>query len=270
MSLVESDIMSTTMKAITELDKTKVQFVFTDIDDTLTLDGRLIPEAFSAIWRLYEKGIQIVPVTGRPAGWCELIARQWPVAGVIGENGGLYFRLHNNEMQRHFVTNANTMRDNQRRLDKIRAEVLDTVSGSKLASDQFCRMMDLAIDFAEDVKPPLRMDEVDRIVKIFEKHGAVAKVSSIHVNGWYGKYDKLSMCQHFLIKEFKITLKEAQSKSVFIGDSPNDEPMFKAFDNSVAVSNIIKFKDKLKDKPKYVTDSEGGLGFAELANHILS
>ena len=270
MYLGESAIIKPTMKAVTELDKTKVQFVFTDIDDTLTLDGRLISEAYSAMWKLFEKGIQIVPVTGRPAGWCELIARQWPVAGVIGENGGLYFRLHKNEMQRHFVTNQNTMRDNQRRLDKVRAEVLETVPGSKLASDQFCRMMDLAIDFAEDVTPPLRMEEVGRIVKIFEKHGAVAKVSSIHVNGWYGKYDKLSMCQHFLMKEFKTTLKEAQGKSVFIGDSPNDEPMFEAFDNSVAVSNIKNFIDALEHKPKYLCGQEGGYGFAELAHHLTS
>jgi HAD superfamily hydrolase (TIGR01484 family) len=257
------------MKSLSELDSTKVQFVFCDIDDTLTEAGKLLPESFSAMWELFRRGLHIVPVTGRPAGWCELIARQWPVAGVIGENGGFYFRLVNNEMVRHFSIPQSTRVDNQKRLERIRAEVLASVPGTKVASDQFCRMMDLAIDFAEDVVPPLPMYAAENIVQIFKKHGAVAKISSIHVNGWFGDYNKLSCCQDFLEREFKLNFSEAQAAAIFIGDSPNDEPMFEAFQKSVAVANIHRFKDVLKHFPKYVTTSQGGLGFAELAHHII-
>lgn len=252
------------------LDKTKVQIIFCDIDDTLTDKGKLISESYSALWQLANKSFQIIPVTGRPAGWCELIARQWPVAGVVGENGGFYFRLKNNEMKRHYAIPTATRVDNQRRLEKIRAEVLASVPGTKVASDQFCRLMDLAIDFAEDVQPALPMYAVENIVQIFKKHGAQAKVSSIHVNGWFGDYDKLSTCEVFLRQELGIEMSQSLEKLVFIGDSPNDEPMFERFTNSVAVANIQKFKDQLKHFPKFVTQKPGGLGFQELANYLLS
>ena len=80
-----------------------VKTLFTDIDGTLT-DGRFLPqESYSMLWKLHEKGIHVIPVTGRSAGWCEMIARLWPVDGVIGENGAFYFRYKNKKMQRVFV-----------------------------------------------------------------------------------------------------------------------------------------------------------------------
>lgn len=271
------------MKPLDQFRNTKLRFVFTDIDDTLTEDGRLLPEAFAAIWKLYESHIHVIPVTGRPAGWCELIARQWPVAGIIGENGGFYFRYHRppqsliphgviGEMKRHFVFDEKTRQANQKKLDKIRDEVLKEVPGSAIASDQFSRLMDLAVDFCEDVEP-LPDSQVKKIVQIFEKYGAVAKVSSIHVNGWFGNYDKLSMCKEFVRREFGIELPSQgakfQNESCFVGDSPNDEPMFGYFENSIGVRNIEKFASQLKTPPKFITPSSGGHGFAEVAEIIL-
>ncbi|MCB0350737.1 MAG: HAD-IIB family hydrolase [Bdellovibrionales bacterium] len=257
------------MKNIKEFINPDVRFVFTDIDDTLTEAGRLTSEAYSAIWKLHLSGVQVVPVTGRPAGWCELIARQWPVAGVIGENGGFYFCYKDRTMKRHFFNNAATRADNKNRLDIIRAEVLNTVPGAQVASDQFCRMMDLAIDFCEDVRPlpPL---EVEKIVKIFKKHGAQAKVSSIHVNGWFGDYDKLSMCRTFCEREFNFDISKENNKCVFVGDSPNDEPMFEFFNYSIGVANVKQFTKQMRHQPKFVTASSGGLGFSEIADKILS
>lgn len=257
------------LKPIVDLDPTAIRVVFCDIDDTLTDNGKLQPESYSALWALQNRGIKVVPVTGRPAGWCELIARQWPVDGVIGENGGFYFRLEKTEMLRYYAIPTATRVDNQRRLEKVRAEVLATVPGAKIASDQFCRLMDLAVDFAEDVHPPLPMYAVEKIVDVFTKYGAKAKISSIHVNGWYGDYDKLSTCEVFMKSELGLSFEKDMDKLLFIGDSPNDEPMFGKFKNSVAVANIIKFKDRLKDFPKFVTTEVGGKGFAELAAHLL-
>jgi HAD superfamily hydrolase (TIGR01484 family) len=246
-----------------------VKFLFCDIDDTLTEGGHLLPESFAALWKLRRAGIKVVPVTGRPAGWCELIARQWPVDGVIGENGGLYFRLVGQEMVRYYAVASTSRIDNQKRLDKIRAEVLATVPGSKVASDQFCRMLDLAIDFAEDVKPALPPYAVEKIVGIFQKHGATAKVSSIHVNGWFGDYDKLKTCEVFLQKEFSINLNEALPHLAFVGDSPNDEPFFAKFPNSVGVANVAAFRDQMQHLPKFITPSPGGRGFAEFVEVAL-
>lgn len=197
-----------------------------------------------------------------------MIARFWPVHGVIGENGGLYFRYANKKMQRHFAVTEETRKENQKKLKLIEEEILQSVPGAAIASDQFCRVLDLAVDFAEDVEP-LEKTEVQRIVQIFEEHGATAKVSSIHVNGWFGHYDKLTMCQEFCQRELAMNLIEKNHEFAFSGDSPNDEPMFSFFKNSFAVANISKFLHELKFKPAYITQNEGGHGFVEIANALL-
>jgi HAD superfamily hydrolase (TIGR01484 family) len=255
------------MKSLAEF-KSPVDFFFTDIDDTLTDEGRLGPEAYQALWDLHRAGIKVIPVTGRPAGWCEMIARVWPVAGIIGENGGFYFRYQNKKMERHFVHEFETQITNRHKLEKIQAEVLSKVPGSAIASDQFCRFMDLAIDFCEDV-PRLPKSEVEKIVDIFHRHGAQAKVSSIHVNGWFGSYDKLSMTLQFLEKEFSVSAEDAKKRCAFSGDSPNDEPMFKYFPMSFAVKNITEFLDQILAKPAFIASLRGGKGFAEIAAQVL-
>lgn len=255
------------MKLVTEFKNQGVQYFFTDIDDTLTDHGQLRSEAYQALWELSSSGIQVIPVTGRPAGWCEMIARFWPVHGVVGENGGFYFRYHEKQMKRHFVFDEPAREKNRAKLELIRIEVLKSVPGCAIASDQFSRLMDLAVDFAEDVNP-LSEKEIDRIVAIFEKHGAQAKVSSIHVNGWFGTYDKLSMCREYAKRELNLDLDEANEKFAFSGDSPNDEPMFAFFKNSFAVANIRNFLSRIQSKPAFITEGEGGTGFVEIAKQL--
>lgn len=256
------------MKSLTAF-ASKIQFLLTDIDDTLTDEGQLHADAYAALWRLHQRGVHVIPVTGRPAGWCEMIARVWPVSGVVGENGGFYFRYHDKKMHRHFFFDESTQKNNREKLKLIEADVLREVPGSALASDQFCRLMDLAIDFCEDV-PALPAEDVQKIVAIFNRHGAVAKVSSIHVNGWFGKYDKLTMALRFLQNEFQVGAEESKKICAFSGDSPNDEPMFAYFPHSFAVANIQNFLDQIKSPPTYVATARGGAGFVQIADTILS
>ena len=256
------------MKQIAEF-SSPLKFLLTDIDDTLTDEGHLGPEAYQALWDLHRAGVHIIPVTGRPAGWCEMIARVWPVSGIVGENGGFYFRYHDRKMHRHFFFDEKTQKENRAKLKNLEAEILSKIPGCDLASDQFCRLMDLAIDFCEDV-PALPRTEVQKIVDVFHSHGAQAKVSSIHVNGWFGQYDKLTMSLRFLEREFGVSAEEAKKVCGFSGDSPNDEPMFAYFPHSFAVANIQHFIDQLKLKPTYVTKARGGIGFTEIAKQVLS
>ena len=79
-----------------------VRYLFTDIDDTISTEGKITQQAYDALWRAHDAGLVIVPVTGRPAGWCDHIARMWPVDGVIGENGGFYMRMTDQGLQRVF------------------------------------------------------------------------------------------------------------------------------------------------------------------------
>lgn len=255
------------MKTISEF-RAPIDVLFTDIDDTLTDEGQLRAHAYSALWQLHEAGIKIVPITGRPAGWCEMIARFWPVAGIVGENGGFYFRYHDRKMKRHFFFDEKTQSANRTKLDVIREEVLREVPGCAIASDQFSRLMDLAVDFAEDVGP-LPEPAIDKIVGVFERHGAQAKVSSIHVNGWFGDYDKLSMCREFSKRELGLDLERDNVRCAFSGDSPNDEPMFAYFKNSFAVANIKRFQARIKNLPAFVAEEEGGHGFVEIADALI-
>lgn len=236
-----------------------------DIDDTLTLHGRLVAEAFLALQRARDAGLRVIPVTGRPAGWVDHIARMWPVDGVVGENGGLWFWMAEGRLQRGFVQPAEVRAVNRARLDALAAELLAGVPGTALASDQGYRALDLAIDFREDV-PPLDDAAVDRIVAGFERVGATCKVSSIHVNGWFGDFDKLTG-----FERLAAALGEDPSPErwAFVGDSANDAPMFARFPVSVGVANVDHFLERIPVWPAFRADRGGGLGFADLVDRVL-
>lgn len=246
----------------------QIKCLFSDIDDTISTDGKITAEAFNALWQAHRQGLNVVPVTGRPAGWCDHIARMWPVTGVIGENGGLYFRMNKTGMERVFLYHEDERKAFRKKLEVVREEILRSVPGCAIASDQGYREYDLAIDFREDV-PPLPQDQIRRIVEIFTSHGATAKVSSIHVNGWYGAFDKLTMAKTFAINVLGISPCDDNEAFAFCGDSPNDEPMFAFFKHSFGVANVSDFLDQMDHHPAYITKGRGGKGFEEVVNRIL-
>ena len=248
----------------------RIKYVLTDIDDTLTNSGRIPGCAYQALEDLQRIGIKIIPITGRPAGWCDLIARTWPVAGVVGENGAFYFVYDekNKKMIRRYAKTARERIDDRLRLSEIRDDILKSVPGCALSADQHYREADLAIDFCEDV-PLLSKNSIEKIVEIFQSYGASAKISSIHVNGWFGNYDKLSMTTILFAEQYGVPLEEIREQVVYAGDSPNDEPMFAFFPHSVGVANVLQFSDRLIHQPTWITTAEGGYGFSQLANHLL-
>jgi len=252
-------------------ERSGIRFVLTDIDDTLTTDGRLSAAAYGALERFAEQGYRVIPVTGRSAGWCDLIARFWPVDGVIGENGAFYFRYEPaaRTMTRRFWLSEDQREAARRRLDRLAATILAAVPGARLAADQPYRAADLAIDYRKDAGP-LPPEAVDRIVAAMREAGATAKISSIHVNGWFGDWDKLAMTRNLFAEVYGIDLDRERRSVVFIGDSPNDEPMFAFFPLSVAVANIRPYLPLLKARPAYVTAGEAGAGFVEFAESLLA
>jgi HAD superfamily hydrolase (TIGR01484 family) len=249
---------------------TKIAGVLTDIDDTLTTEGHLTAAAYAALERLRAAGFKVIPVTGRPAGWCDHIARMWPVDGVVGENGAFWMRYDAGARKLRTVFAGQPPADRQARIDALAREILAAVPGCALASDQFCRIADLAIDYCEDVAP-LPLTAVDAIVQRMEAAGMRAKVSSIHVNGWFGDYDKLSTTRRMLQEEFGVSLDSTEERArwVFVGDSPNDAPMFGFFPNSVGVANVMDFGERVEVKPAYVTQARAGAGFVEVCEALL-
>ena len=247
-----------------------ITYLLTDIDDTITNEGKIPACAFQAMEDLDKAGIKVIPITGRPAGWCDHIARMWPVKAVVGENGAFYFVYddHKKKMIRRYFKTAQERRQDKKKLEVIKQEILKSIPGCVVSADQPYREADLAIDFAEDV-PPLSQEKIDRIVTLFEQNGATAKVSSIHVNGWFGSYDKLSMTKILFREVLKTDLDSIKKNIIFIGDSPNDEPMFEYFPNAVGVANVLEFKDRLSFKPAWITEGKGGIGFAQMAEILI-
>ncbi|MEZ5843786.1 MAG: HAD-IIB family hydrolase [Hyphomicrobiaceae bacterium] len=245
--------------------------VMLDVDDTLTTDGRLTPESYSSLASLKAAGLVVIPVTGRPAGWCDMIARFWPVDAVVGENGAFSFRYDHagRRMHRTYAASSDERAAQRQKLDALARLILAEVPDAAIASDQSYREADLAIDFAEDVGP-LDRCAVATIVRLFEEAGAVAKVSSIHVNGWFGAHDKLSTALRLLATEFDCGAEEAKATVIFVGDSPNDAPMFGYFDDAVGVANVLGVADLCPALPRWVTRARSGDGFVEVAASLLS
>ncbi len=246
-----------------------IRGVFCDIDDTLTTHGRIDSSVIGALERLQAAGLLAVPLTGRPAGWCDMIARQWPVDAVVGENGALAFRYETVErrMRRIYVDDEAMRAEKRRRLQAVRDEILAAVPGVAVAADQRYREADLAIDFREDVAPV--PDAIDDVLAIFRRFGAHAKVSSIHVNGWFGDYDKLTMTQRLMAEAWGVDLAAARAQYTFVGDSPNDAPMFAFFPDAIGVANLRALQERCETLPAWITGAERGAGFVEAVDAIL-
>ncbi len=252
-------------------ERRRIKGVFADIDDTITSDGRLTADAYQALERLHKGGLMVFPITGRPAGWCDHIARMWPVDGVVGENGAFYFRYDHErrEFTKRYILGESERAANRKAFASLAEDIIAQVPGTAVVSDQPYREADLAIDFREDVEP-LADAEIDKIVAMMEACGLTAKISSIHVNGWIGDYDKLSMTKLMMEEVFRLDLDAEKESFVFIGDSPNDQPMFEFFPNSVGVANLNTLKRRLTSKPAYITKAPAGAGFAEVAVALLA
>jgi hypothetical protein len=252
-----------------------------DIDDTFSTEGFLTAEAYSSLWSLKRAGFSLVPITGRPAGWCDHFARFWPVDAIVGENGAFTFFMQDGVRRRLDTPGGDPAR--AEKMARLRATILREFPQAKFASDQLYRENDLAIDFCEDV-PPWSRAEVDRLVEVCHREGAHAKVSSIHVNTWYGEFDKKKGFQAWLDAgapglgrsfpaAFGVPPVETAAPKleewIFAGDSPNDEPMFAYFPKSVGVANLANFIDRLKSPPTWMTSRPSGEGFREMAERLL-
>lgn len=247
-----------------------LKLFFTDIDGTITTNGQITDKSYSAIWKLNLAGIDVVPVTGRPAGWCDHIARMWPVKGVIGENGAFYFSYNRKDkkMQRQYLISSEEIKKGKEVLERIKRRVLKEVPEAGISADQPFRLADLAIDYREDVSP-LDREKINRICQIITEEGAVYRISDIHINCWYGSFNKIKGVRSFVDNTYLIDFSKLMYKSTYIGDSPNDEPIFKAFPLTLGVANLKNFEAEIINFPDYITSKESADGFAEAVDTIL-
>ena len=257
------------MKPVAALDADRlrrVQGVLTDIDDTLTRDGAIEPAALAALHRLRAARLPVIAITGRPAGWSEPFATQWPVLAIVAENGGVMLRAGPTGLERGFTQGEAERARNVGRLQACAAAVLRDVPGACLAADSAGRLTDIAVDHSEYTH--LDAARIEQVAALMRRHGLNATVSSIHINGWIGEHTKWTAAQWAVQHCTGAAL--AVEEWLYVGDSTNDQLMFERVPLSVAVANIERFVPQLDVLPAYVTRGERGTGFAELADALLA
>ena len=244
-----------------------VRGVLTDIDDTLTRDGAIEPEALAALQALRDAGLPVIAITGRPMGWSEPFARDWPIDAIVAENGAVaLFRNAAGHLQIEYAQDEATRARNTLRLRRTAQRVLDEVPGTTLAQDSAGRVTDIAVDHSEFAH--LTQPQIDAVLQLMRSEGMNATVSSIHINGWYGEHDKLSGARWIVQRLLGRSLDAETPAWAYIGDSTNDQAMFGHFPVSVGVANLMQFADRLHTWPAYLARGERGKGFAEVAQAL--
>ncbi len=255
------------LSLLTKNEVDPIQYVLTDVDDTITTRGKLRPEGLQALWDLSERGFKVICVTGGSAGWGDTYLRQWPVEAVLSESGAVCLYRENGAIKR-YVHPSIVQKGYADRMQKLIDEVLSQVPGSKLSSDQFARIFDVAFDHGSE-PPYLDAEKIAQVVEICRSAGAGTAVSSIHINAWFGSFDKRRGTASFF--RDVLSLDEITMKRIccYCGDAPNDQVMFSYFPLSFGVGNIKKHLSSMVDLPAYVALGEGGKGFSEIAQALV-
>lgn len=256
------------MDSVQSFENRDIEYVLCDVDDTLTTKGKLLPQALTSLWNLHDAGFKIIPITGGSAGWADAYLRQWPIDAVISESGAVAFYKSEGRYKRYTNPTIDQM-GYRTKADCLIYDVLKHVKKAKLSSDHFARIFDIAFDYKSEL-PYLNECEIEKILEIAKTHGASSAVSSIHVNLWFGNYDKFEGTRSFFRDVLLLDLEKISSKCVYVGDAPNDQIMFKHFRNSFGVANIKNKLDIMKYKPSYIANEDGGLGFNEIADKLIS
>jgi HAD superfamily hydrolase (TIGR01484 family) len=240
----------------------RIEALLFDLDDTLLTHGTLTREAYDALWMLHEAEIDLVAVTGRPCGWGEVIARQWPLLGVVTENGGALLHREGPALIRSVEG------DHRARLDALVAAVKKAFPEVELSDDVHARITDVTFDVGERHHlEPARIEELRRFVIDL---GARSTTSSVHLHATFQGDDKASGAFRMLRQRRGIDAGRARARAAFVGDSGNDAPCFAAFSTTVGVANVARWVPSLSVPPRYVTPSPMGAGFVELARHLVS
>lgn len=242
----------------------KVSFVLTDVDDTLTYCGKLSARTYAALERLQIAGVKVILVTAASAGWCDQMVRMWPIDAVIGENGGFYSVRRAGRVGRIYWLNERERTNAEQRLLEIQRHIESVVSSAKLAADQAFRLTSVAWD------RPSNSADTTRIIDALRGSGVHASANSLWVLGWYGDYDKLMMARRMMSEVYGFDIDNTRHEVVYVGDSTNDGPMFSHFPNSVGVSTVVEFLSQLATPPTWVTEGPGGDGFVEVADAVIA
>lgn len=241
--------------------------VFSDIDDTLTHEGVVVPEAYAALNRARAAGLRVVLVTGRPAGWAEVFASVWPVDAAIAENGGIAYAKRDGRLERFYFAPGEPA-DDARRLAELADDILRTFTFARRADDCTLRITDVAFDIGENQQ--LAASEIEALTARIRELGARTLVSSVHAHACFHTADKAQMAARIASELWGESPAEVAEHYAFVGDSPNDQAAFTFFEASIGVANVARYTSVLQPPPRYITQASHGRGFAEAIECIVS
>jgi HAD superfamily hydrolase (TIGR01484 family) len=253
--------------------------VFTDIDDTLTTEGAITPDALQGLHDLKATGLHVVAITGRPVGWSEPFALSWPVDAIVAENGSVAL-IKNNEIDlqpnkikrkqllKLYQQDTPTRAANHTKMQQVLERIERDIPGAQRSTDSPGRETDIAIDHSEFTQLP--PERIAQVVQLMQSQGMHATISSIHINAWFGNHNKLQGARWITQQLYGRSLDGEMDKWAYIGDSTNDQVMFEAFPHSIGVANIERFVPQLAHLPRYVTQGERGAGFRQFCDALLA
>ena len=244
-----------------------LQGVLFDLDDTLLTHGTLTRLAYQSLWNLHDAGLRLVAVTGRPSGWGEVLARQWPIEGCVTENGAVHLVREGSGVARRDACTDSERRSRRVRLARLVERVREHVPEARLTDDVDARRSDVTWDIGERLKLP--DERIDAVTRLIHEAGARSMQSSVHLHATYDTDDKASGAVRFLSQQLGVEAGAAVVRFAFVGDSGNDASCFAAFRTAFGVANVRAVVARLSVPPRYVADRPMGEGFADVAAEVL-
>ncbi len=242
-----------------------IRLIFSDLDGTLTTQGKLLDSTYQSLWNLSRSNIPVILVTGRSLGWCEALLRLGPFAGAIGENGAEFLQLSHYHLERFSFFSAKQKEPIFKKRSILLHELEKMFPNIVFATDNHTRKYDIAIDHSEQNHATSK-ENLKNIITFLKTRKIHYSLSSAHLNCWYGNFSKMAMIEKVLKKTYPAL---SLSSCMYIGDSSNDESAFKNFDLSIGVANVAKYFSTMRHYPKYITYASEGLGFEEIAQAII-
>ena len=250
--MIDMEYKGSPMVGLSALRDLDCSLIISDVDDTITQNGKLKPNALAAMYKATEKGYRIILLSGGSAGWCEVYLRQWPIFMVIAESGAvMIYKDENGQVcyQQNPVITAQNL--------EARDKLLRMIGEERLSSDQYARLYDIAVDLSK-----VNEKEILDIENMASLMGARYAKSSIHLNIWFGSYSKSKGLLEFM-SLCGINEDTLKKESIYLGDALNDEEMFALIPNSIGMRSVLDKKNEFKTLPKYICNGYGGDGFAE-------
>lgn len=240
--------------------KDRIKYIISDVDDTITKNGKLYPHVLEAIWRAKLSGRTIILVTGGSVGWSDCYIRQWPIDAVIAESGAVML-CHDSDGS--IMQIINPVIDKKMVMEKRRA-LLNYTSPFPFSSDQCARFFDIAYD-----KKKMDHTEIKALKNTLIMFGANFSESSIHINAWFGNYDKKSSLKYFLPNVLGISEEDYLKNGIYLGDSYNDQPLFEYIPLSIGMHTVEDNRENFEILPQYITRGTSGDGWCEVIVSLL-